>query len=174
MRPQRRVPSMRTAPLRVRYGPAVYGMLSRLNEGGADAPCEGDISSVVNMIVFNAMNGARASLHDLVTCDEENASLNLWRRGVDDEAACRGSSGWVNKQRLGKQAAGQWARSIHWRSDQHDSCRTGEPDPYNRPPHGCMTRFRVKRLMYSRITICSYNRTVSIQVAVCASFLLTG
>ena len=91
---------MRTAPLRVRYGSAVYGMLSRLNEGGADAPCEGDISSVVNMIVFNAMNGARASLHDLVTCDEENASLNLWRRGVDDEAACRGSSGWVNKLRV--------------------------------------------------------------------------
>ncbi|WP_455381402.1 L-fucose/L-arabinose isomerase family protein [Salinispira pacifica] len=65
-----------------RYGVAVCGVLSRLNEHGIVAACEGDIPAVVNMIMLNAMNGGRASLNDLVAFDENDSTLNLWHCGV--------------------------------------------------------------------------------------------
>ena len=64
------------------YGIAVCGVLSRLNDSGIVAACEGDIPAVVNMLIFNAMSGDRSSLNDLVAFDEADATINLWHCGV--------------------------------------------------------------------------------------------
>ncbi|MFW5769394.1 MAG: L-fucose/L-arabinose isomerase family protein [Spirochaetota bacterium] len=64
------------------YGIAVCGVLSRLNDVGIVAACEGDIPAVVNMLIFNAMSGGRSSLNDLVAFDEEDSTINLWHCGV--------------------------------------------------------------------------------------------
>jgi L-fucose isomerase-like protein len=64
------------------YGVAVCAALSRLNQLGVVAPCEGDVTSAVMMLAMNAMNGAHAALNDLVAFDEEDQSLNLWHCGV--------------------------------------------------------------------------------------------
>ena len=93
-----------------RYGVAVCGVLSRLNQHGVVASCEGDIPAVVNMIMFNAMNGERASLNDLVAFDEKDSSLNLWHCGV--AAGCwadaRGLM-WDRHFNIGKYENGEWA-----------------------------------------------------------------
>lgn len=64
------------------YGVAVCAAMSRLNQLGLVAPCEGDVTSAVMMLALNAMNGSRAALNDLVAFDEEDRSLNLWHCGV--------------------------------------------------------------------------------------------
>ena len=64
------------------YGLAVCAAMSRLNQLGVVAPCEGDIPSAVMMLALNAMNGSRAALNDLVAFDEADRSLNLWHCGV--------------------------------------------------------------------------------------------
>lgn len=65
-----------------KYGIAVCGVMSRLNEDGFVSACEGDIPAVVNMIMFNAMSGGKSSLNDLVAFDDSDDTINLWHCGV--------------------------------------------------------------------------------------------
>lgn len=92
-----------------RYGVAVCGVLSRLNQHGVVATCEGDIPAVVNMIMLNAMNGERAALNDLVAFDEKDSSLNLWHCGVAPGcwADARGVT-WDRHFNIGKYKNGEW------------------------------------------------------------------
>ena len=72
------------------YDLAVCSAMSRLNQDGIVAPCEGDIMGTLNMLVLNAMSGNRATINDLVSIDQEDESFNFWHCGV--APAC-----WANK-----------------------------------------------------------------------------
>jgi len=72
------------------YDLAVCSAMSRLNQDGIVAPCEGDIMGTLNMLVLNAMSGNRATINDLVSIDQEDESVNFWHCGV--APAC-----WANK-----------------------------------------------------------------------------
>lgn len=75
------------------YGIAVCGAMSRLNQAGIVAPCEGDVPGAINMLILNAINGASATIMDLVNLDETDQSVNLWHCGV--AAKC-----WANQDGL--------------------------------------------------------------------------
>jgi L-fucose isomerase-like protein len=75
------------------YGIAVCGAMSRLNEAGIVAPCEGDVPGAINMLIFNALNGQKATIMDLVHFDDQDQSLNMWHCGV--AAKC-----WANQDGL--------------------------------------------------------------------------
>jgi L-fucose isomerase-like protein len=91
------------------YGVAVCAAMSRLNQLGLVAPCEGDVTSAVMMLALNAMNGSRAALNDLVAFDEEDRSLNLWHCGV--APACWADAGgvtWDAHFNIGRYAGETW------------------------------------------------------------------
>ncbi len=91
------------------YGVAVCAALSRLNQVGVVAPCEGDVSSATMMLALNAMNGSRAALNDLVAFDEDDRSLNLWHCGVAPAcwADARGVT-WDAHFNIGRYAGETW------------------------------------------------------------------
>lgn len=91
------------------YGVAICAALSRLNNNGIVAPCEGDVLAATNMLIFNAMNGQYASLHDMVSLDESDQSVNLWHCGVAPEcwADCRGIC-WDQHFNIGRYEGGNW------------------------------------------------------------------
>jgi L-fucose isomerase-like protein len=91
------------------YGVAICAALSRLNQIGLVAPCEGDITSAVMMLALNAMSGSRAALNDLVAFDEKERALNLWHCGV--APACWADAGgvtWDNHFNIGRYAGETW------------------------------------------------------------------
>lgn len=56
--------------------------LSRLNNQGIIASCEGDIDGAIGMIIDRAFNnGTPASMVDLVSIDDTDNSLNIWHCG---------------------------------------------------------------------------------------------
>ena len=91
------------------YGIAVCGVLSRLNDDGIVAACEGDIPAVVNMLIFNAMSGDRSSLNDLVAFDEDDSTINLWHCGVAPGCwADRGGVCWDRHFNIGQYQGDEW------------------------------------------------------------------
>jgi L-fucose isomerase-like protein len=91
------------------YGVAVCSAMSRLNNSGTVATCEGDVPAALNMLMFNAMHGGHASLHDLVSFDESDSTVNIWHCGV-----CPGcwadSSGvvWDSHFNIGRYEGSEW------------------------------------------------------------------
>jgi L-fucose isomerase-like protein len=91
------------------YGIAVCGVLSRLNDEGIVAACEGDIPAVVNMLIFNAMSGDRSSLNDLVAFDEDDSTINLWHCGVAPGCwAGNGGVCWDRHFNIGQYQGDEW------------------------------------------------------------------
>ncbi len=72
------------------YDLAVCSAMSRLNQDGIVAPCEGDIMGTINMLILNAVSGRKSAINDLVSIDQEDESFNFWHCGV--APAC-----WANK-----------------------------------------------------------------------------
>lgn len=91
------------------YGVAVCAAMSRLNNYGIVASCEGDVPGALSMLMFNAMNGERASLHDLVSFDESDSTVNLWHCGVCPGcwADARGVV-WDSHFNIGKYEGSHW------------------------------------------------------------------
>ncbi len=91
------------------YGIAVCGAMSRLNESGIVAPCEGDIPGAIDMMICNAINGQKSSLSDLVAFDENDNSINMWHCGVA-AGSCSDNSGicWDEHFNIGSYNADKW------------------------------------------------------------------
>ncbi len=92
------------------YGVAICSAMSRLNNEGIVAPCEGDILAAVNMLMFNAMGaGGKASLHDLVSMDVQDSSINLWHCGVAPGCwANRRGVVWDTHFNIGRYDGNEW------------------------------------------------------------------
>lgn len=63
------------------YGMVPCGAISRLNNNGIIASCEGDVDGAIGMVVDTAMNEAPASMVDLVSIDDADQSMNIWHCG---------------------------------------------------------------------------------------------
>jgi L-fucose isomerase-like protein len=63
------------------YGLAVCSVLSRLNESGIVAACEGDVPGAMNMLIYNAITGEKSTMMDLSALDEKDNSICMWHCG---------------------------------------------------------------------------------------------
>jgi len=91
------------------YGIAVCSAMSRLNESGIVASCEGDVPGAINMLVLNAMSGQKATINDLVALDEDDLSINMWHCGVAPKS-CANKNGvcWNEHFNIGSYENGKW------------------------------------------------------------------
>ncbi len=91
------------------YGIAVCGAMSRLNEAGIIASCEGDVPGALNMLILNSLNGKKSSLNDLVALDEDDDSINMWHCGVAP-ASCADDNGicWDQHFNIGSYEGDKW------------------------------------------------------------------
>lgn len=92
------------------YGMVPCGAVSRLNNHGLIAACEGDIDGAVGMIVDRAFNGgAPASMVDLVSIDENDQSLNIWHCGPAPKCMANPKGiTWDHHFNMGEYRNGQW------------------------------------------------------------------
>lgn len=83
--------------------------MSRLNESGIVASCEGDVPGAINMLVLNAMSGQKATINDLVALDEDDLSINMWHCGVAPKS-CANKNGvcWNEHFNIGSYENGKW------------------------------------------------------------------
>jgi L-fucose isomerase-like protein len=83
--------------------------MSRLNEAGIVAPCEGDVPGTINMLALKAMSGQKATINDLVAFDEDDVSINMWHCGVAPKS-CANKNGvcWDEHFNIGSYENGKW------------------------------------------------------------------
>ncbi len=92
------------------YGMVACGSISRLNNAGIIASCEGDVDGAIGMIIDTAFNnGAPASMVDLVSIDEADSSFNMWHCGPSPSCMADGAGvRWDHHFNMGKWEGGEW------------------------------------------------------------------
>ena len=91
------------------YDIAVCGAMSRLNEAGIVAPCEGDVPGALVMLALNALTGNISTINDLVSLDEADSSINMWHCGVASKSwACSNCVQWDAHFNIGNYENDEW------------------------------------------------------------------
>jgi L-fucose isomerase-like protein len=91
------------------YDFAVCSSLSRLNNSGIVASCEGDVIGALNMLVYNAMTGESSTMSDLSALDEKDDSLCMWHCGpTAGSFADKNGVKWDAHFNIGSYCNGKW------------------------------------------------------------------
>ncbi len=96
--------------LQENYNVVACGAIGRLNNAGVVASCEGDVDGAIGMLIDSAFNNGRpASMVDVVSLDQDDASINIWHCGP--APACMADAHGVNWDQhfnMGCYRDGEW------------------------------------------------------------------